>query len=191
MKFITSFSTVLALFLALPFTAPLRAQGMNPRYSAQMQQQQTQKQDRLVILDRVLERAGVPKLSTDQKDELETLIDQYRSTVKNLWQNSRFKSLHASYEEAIINGNTDVAQRAARQMASEVSNFIVQKLTAKANFEIKALQVLRDGNQLDQLEHRIGTIGVLSVLSATTGRGWWGRHHMKRGWGEGYRTSPW
>ncbi len=126
--------------------------------------------DPLGMLRHALKGAGAPDLTSQQEDQLISLIKQFREANKPAGPDEALRDAHQAYEAAILAGNSGAANAAAQTIANKVAAVTGARLQAEAGFKIQALAILRSNEQqYHALVQHIGTQGISHILGAMAG----------------------
>jgi len=153
------------LLLCLPFASPLPAQQAPPDQTGTTTQHQ---RDPLVFLRHALGEAGAAALTSTQEQQLQSLITTFRSNEPKPAQDTTLINARNAYEAAILKGDLNAANSAVTAISGEISKMATARMQAQAQFEIAALKVLTP-DQVNALQNRIGTSGLIGVLRSMTG----------------------
>ncbi len=145
--------------LALCFGAASSAFAQNSTVAHQ--------RDPLAFLQRAIEKSGAPALSGDQQNQLQSLIQTYRSARPSTGPDPAVLSARQNFETAVLSGNSANATAAADALASAMAANIPKHLEALATFEVQALGILQP--QVSALQQNLGNKGLLSLLGSLAG----------------------
>ena len=127
---------VLTLGLLLAAMAVTGMQIVNAR------QERPGQPNPLTFLKRALEEAGAPALTTQQEEQLTSLITAYRETRRAQIPNEAVRAAHEAYDAAILAGNEAAAQTQAANFASVLAAQNAARLKDETTFKIDALAIL-------------------------------------------------
>jgi len=164
-----AFLVLAFLVLSLLVASPLFAQGRGARGMARPMAQGTQAAPNpLGMLERALQQASAPALTTDQQNALTSLITAFRSSLPKPGQDTALVNAQNAYDNAILSKDANGAANAAAAIAAENSNLESARLLAAANSEISALGMLTS-DQIAALQSKLGTTGLVRVLGTLFG----------------------
>jgi len=164
-----AFLALAFLVLSLLVASPLFAQGRGARGMARPMAQGTQAAPNpLGMLERALQQASAPALTSDQVTALTSLITTFRSSLPQPGPNAALTSAQNAYDSAILSGSPSAAASAAAAIAAANSSLESARLTAVAGYEISALGILTSG-QISALQSKLGTTGLVRVLGTLFG----------------------
>lgn len=129
-------------------------------------QQLPPQRDSLDFLKHALGEAGAPPLTSQQEDQLRSLISDFQSAHPAPGPDPTFLAAHRAYEDAILNGDSSKAQAQADAIADAMSNKMRTRLEAEASFMIRALNVLKTNDQIAALVKQQGNAGVFRLLNS-------------------------
>ena len=122
----------------------------------------------LNALTHALAAAGAPALTSDQEEQLTTLMTAFREAQRPERPDPATNP-RSAYDEAIVAGNLAAAQDQASVIAGHVADRVEKNLESEADFKIQALGVLTEEQQTALLR-RTGTVGVSLILNSLIGR---------------------
>lgn len=126
--------------------------------------------DPLRGLKHALEEAGAPALSTQQEEQLKTLIQQFRDARGNQQPDANLRAAQQAYDAAILAGNTAAANQQAQAIATALAAHTAERLQADAAFKIQVLNVIKSNQQqYNALVQKFGTTGVVRLLGSLAG----------------------
>jgi hypothetical protein len=161
-------------FMFLLVASPLSAQGMRGRPPARMMAQgapgQGAQGNPLAMLQRSLQQAGTPALTSDQITQLTSLITAFHSNQPKPGQDTALTGYRNDLDNAILSGslNSPAETTAANNIVTETAKLQYAQLLAEANFEISALGFLQTA-QVTALQTKLGTTGLVRVLGSMIG----------------------
>jgi hypothetical protein len=131
--------------------------------------------DPLRGLKHALETASAPALSSQQEEQLKTLVQQFRDSRKSKEPDATLGAARKAYQEAILAGDAATANAQAQTIANLAAAHSSENLKAEAGFAIQALTVIK-GNQpqYDALVQKYGNSGVTQLVSGIAGGGRFG-----------------
>jgi len=161
------------IFLCMPAAGRSQTQAdrsrPQPRQQARIQAQGAQAQrDSLAMLARALQQAGTAALTTDQTDQLKSLITTFRNNQPKPSQDAAASKARNDLDNAILVGNTNSISAAATTIAGESSRIQYAQTVAEAYFAMSALAVLST-DQVAALKAKVGTSGLVSVMRSLVG----------------------
>lgn len=131
--------------------------------------------DSLRGLKHALETASAPALSSQQEEQLKTLIQQFRESRKSQGPNEALGAARKAYNDAIQAGDVAAASAQAQTIANLVAAQSSENLKAEAGFAIQALAVIKSNQQqYDALVQQFGASGVSRLVSGLAGGGRFG-----------------
>ncbi len=126
--------------------------------------------DPLMRLKKTLEEAGAPALSADQETQLKALAEARHSNPP-AGPGTEFETARAAYDAAILTGDLAKANAQAAIIANLGTAATKARLEADAKFKLDVLAVLKTGGQLSALTQKLGSEGLLRILSLAGGPG--------------------
>jgi len=160
LKLIAPLLSVLLLCLVAANFLTARAQQPPPRPEP----------DPLMPLKHALEDAGAPALTSQQEDQLKTLVKNLRDARRSQAPDDALRTAHRAYDQAILAGNAAAAQAQATTIANQIAAHTSAHLQAEATFKINVLNILKtNDNQVGLLQQRFGTAGLSHLLGALAG----------------------
>ncbi len=131
--------------------------------------------DPLRGLKHALETAGAPALSSQQEDQLKTLIQQFRDAHKSHEPDPALGTARKAYDAAILAGDAAAATAQAQTIANLIATHSSDSLKAEAGFQIQALAIIKSNpQQFDALVQKFGNSGVVRLLGGLAGGGRFG-----------------
>jgi Spy/CpxP family protein refolding chaperone len=121
----------------------------------------------LGFLQRAIQKSGAPALSSDQQTQLQTLIQNYRSTLSSTGPDAAVQTARQNFEAAVLSGKSTDAEAAADALASAMASNIPKRLRAQADFEVQALAILQP--QASALQQELGNNGLFQLLQSLAG----------------------
>ncbi len=122
----------------------------------------------LAMLERALANAGANPLTSDQQQQLQTMITTFRNAHQKA-PDATLQSDRSQLETAIMAKDSAGAKAAADKLAADMTGKTSANLQDLANFDIQALGVLQS-DQVTALQNKVGTAGVVRLLESLTGR---------------------
>jgi hypothetical protein len=119
-------------------------------------------------LARALQQAGAPALTSDQTDQLKSLITTFRANQPKPGQDAAASKARSDLDNAILTGNTNGISGAATAVAAESSKNQYAQTVAEAYFAMSALAVL-SADQVAALKTKVGASGLVSALRSLVG----------------------
>jgi Spy/CpxP family protein refolding chaperone len=129
----------------------------------------------LFFLDMAVQKSGAPALTADQRSQLETLMQNYRSEQQANMPDPAIREAHKNYENAVLSGDSAAAKAAADALAAAIAGDMPRRLEAKAAFEVQALNILQP--QVNALRQEMGNGGLSLLLGSLARAGMPGMHH--------------
>ncbi len=123
----------------------------------------------LAMLERALANAGANPLTSDQQQQLQTMITTFRNGHQKQAPGGALQSDRSQLESAILAKDSAGAKAAADKLAADMTGKTTTNLEDLANFDIQALGVLQS-DQVTALQNHVGTAGVVRLLESLTGR---------------------
>ena len=134
--------------------------------------------DSLRGLKRALESASAPALSSQQEEQLKTLIQQFRESRKSQEPDAALGAARKAYQEAILAGDAAAANAQAQTIANLVAVHSSESLKAESGLAIQALAIIKSNpQQYDALVQKFGNSGVSRLMSSLPRAGRIGRGH--------------
>lgn len=128
--------------------------------------------DALGGLKRALADANAAELSSQQEEQLKTLITAFREANKPQGPPAGLEEAHRAYEAAILAGNLSAANTAAASITTAMQANLTARQQALAKFQIDALAVLKaNAEQYSALLKRVGTAGIVRLVGSLAGGG--------------------
>ena len=116
-------------------------------------------------LKHALETAGAPALSSQQEEQLKTLIQQFHDSRKAQTPDPGFGEARKAYDAAILSGDVAAATAAAQTLSNLMATHSAENLKAEAGFQIQALAVIKSNQQqYDALVQKFGNSGLVRLL---------------------------
>ena len=103
-------------------------------------------------------------MTQQQQDQLQELIQAYRSAQKATVSNSDIQSARQSFEKAVLSGDSTGATAATDALASAMTASLPKRLEALADFEVKAVGILRP--QASALQQQLGNNRLVALLES-------------------------
>ena len=123
--------------------------------------------DSLRGLKRALEVAGAPALSTQQEEQLRTLVQQFRESRKSQEPDGALGAARKAYHEAILAGDAAAANAQAQTIANLVATHSSENLKAESSLAIQALAIIKSNpQQFDALVQKFGNSGVSRLMGS-------------------------
>ncbi len=119
-------------------------------------------------LNNALQRAGAPVLTSEEETQLKTLIQEFRNANKPQAPGGNLQSIRSQFNEAILNQDLAAAENLARLTVQAQSENSVAQLTARANFAMAVINMLRSNSQLEPLLEWMGSNGVVQLALSLT-----------------------
>ncbi len=148
--------------------AVILALGLITGASSLAMAQRGGQRDALGFLKRALSEAGAPALTSEQETQLNTLINDFRSSLPT-GPDEALKAARDAYSAALLAGDLTAAQAQATIIASRTSELSSARLQAATKFQIEALAALKNGGQLDALRQKLGDERVVGLISSLAG----------------------
>jgi Spy/CpxP family protein refolding chaperone len=162
-------AVVVLVSMCLLVASPLSAQGMRGRPAPRMMAQGAPAQGGpLAMLRMSLQQAGAAALTSDQRNQLTSLITAFHSNQPKPGQDTVLSGARNDLDNAILNGNTAGVTAAVTTIVGEQSKLQYLQMVAEATFEIAALGVLTP-DQVTALKGKLGTTGLVRVLGSMVG----------------------
>lgn len=168
-------SIYLSLIFCLLPAATVRAQMDMPPGAPGMRQQF----DSVSKLNKYLELAGADQLSDAQKQQIDSLVSNYRTAHQNVLPDTTTQAARRDYEAAILSGNEGAANAAADVVTSEMERRLAALLHDLAQFQIQVLRVLTPA-QVTALKTQYGNSGLIRTLGSLAGNQFGMVHGMMR-----------
>jgi len=140
----------------------------------------TMQPDPVAKLDRVLQSAGAKALGDTQREQLTTLVNDFRTARQNSAPDAALQDARRDLEAAILSGNEGAVDSAAAAVSSEMSRRATVMIRDLARFEIQVLKILTP-DQVNALKTQYGNSGLIHTLGALAG--WHGGMRRGMGWG--------
>jgi len=110
-----------------------------------------------------LNTAGAPALTSEQEEQLRTLLAEFRETQRTERPGTAIREARQAYQDAILNSDSAVAQLQAEIIANQTAATTVSKLENQASLKIQFLNILTL-DQVDAVLQRSGTAGLFRLL---------------------------
>ncbi len=155
------------LWIALAFCFGTVGMALAQNSGANQRWQGGAHRDPLAMLERAIQKAGAPALSADQQSQLQSLIQNYRSTRSSMGPDPAVQSARQNFEAAVLSGNSANSTAAADALAGAMTANAPKHLEALAQFEVQAVGILQP--QLSALQQNLGNDRLLSLLGSLAG----------------------
>ena len=137
--------------------------------------------DPLAPLKRALAAANAPALTTQQEDQLNSLITAFQAGRTQPGPDATIKAAQQAYDNAILAGDLATAQSQAGILANQITSHMTSRLQAETSFKVQVVNSLKtNGDQLNLLVQHFGADRVSRMLSMLAGFG-------RRGPGPGFK----
>ncbi len=123
-----------------------------------------------------LNAAGAPALTSEQEEQLRTLLAEFRQTQRDQRPGAAVREIHQAYQDAILNSDSAAAQIQAEIIANQIAVDTVSRLENQASLKIQFLNILTQ-DQVDAVLQNSGTAGLFRLLG-TSGPGRWQGHRL-------------
>ncbi len=161
----TYVTMIAALVISLMVPAFANAQGGRANFQ----------RNPLMRLNRALQSAGAAPLDSNQQQQLNSLISDYRAAQPRGNPDAALQSARHDLENAILAKDEAGMTTAAGKIATEISNQASSTIQDRGKFEIQALSIL-SSDQVAALKNQIGDAGLIRILGSVAG----GQPNMNR-----------
>lgn len=128
------------------------------------------KRDPVARLTNALQSAGTSALTSDQQQQLQSLIAGYKAAHPAGAPDPVLQSARNDLQTAILAKNSAGVADPAGKIASEMANNTTSRLEGLANFSIQALGIL-SSDQITALQTRLGSARLVRLLESLAGGG--------------------
>ncbi len=157
------------LALVSPIAGSIRAQGRGIRPMGRPLARGAQTPAHpLGMLERSLQQANAAALSSDQVNQLNSLIASFRSNQPKPGQDTALANARNDFDSAVLNNDANGIATATAAITAESAKLESARLAAVGQFEISALGVLT-ADQVTALKAQFGSAGLIRVLGTLVG----------------------
>ncbi len=128
--------------------------------------------DPLRQLNNALLQAGAPALTEDQAQQIQALVEDFRTSTRPAPASSGVQQARANYNAAILSGDLAAATAQIPTLVAEQTGNAPARLQAEAALAINILKVLRsNGDRLALLQKSMNGNQIVRLLLAFAGSG--------------------
>jgi hypothetical protein len=151
--------------------------------------------DVLAPLKATIRSSEAPGLSTDQEEELRTLISQFRDVFQISKGDADIRPAREEYEKAILNSDSETAASKAVIIANAQAAEMARRESDAAVFAIAVVKILKENpEQYQALVDQVGEEGVVHLAIDLAGAPKRGRHgpapHGPGAGPDGFKPGP-
>jgi hypothetical protein len=132
----------------------------------------TTPRDPLTHLKRALSAAGAPALTTQQEDQLNSLITAFQANRPKSGPDATIQAAQQAYDNAILAGDLAAAQVQVTALANQMTAHMTARLQVEAGLKVQIVNSLKtNGDQLNLLVQHFGAEKVSRMLGMFAGFG--------------------